>query len=77
MLLHHLVALMTPFLRTLIIKSNPSNGGNLPFFFFFSVIAFINEEATDCIIEEAIGAIKEAAIGVIIAPRNLPSYFFT
>ena len=46
-------------------------------FVFFSVIAFINEEATDCIIEEAIGAIKEAAIGVIIAPRNLPSYFFT
>ena len=75
MLLYPLLALLTPFPRIFIIKSNTNNGRNPPSY-LFPVIAFINKEATGCINEEAIGAINEAATGVIIAPGNLPACFF-
>ena len=75
-------ALLTPFPRIFIIKSNANNGRNPPSFLFsnpmtpFPDIAFINDEINGCINEEAIVAIDEAAIGAIIAPRNPPSCFF-
>ena len=65
---------MTSFWRAFIIKGNANNGRIPPSCHFsarmtlFPVIAFINEEATGCINEEAIGA--------IIGGRNPPSCFF-
>ena len=41
----------------------------------FSDIEFINVKATACTNEEAILAINEAAIGVVMAPRNSPFPF--
>ena len=64
-----------------ITKGNANNRRNPPPYPFpalltsFPVIAFINEEDTDCINEEAIGAINATATGAIIAGRNLPSCF--
>ena len=66
MLLHPLPALVSPFPRTFIIKGNFNNGKNsssCP----SRDIAFINEEATGCM--------NEAAIGASIVPRNLSSCF--
>ena len=68
--------------RNFIIKGNASNGKIPPSFFFsalvtpYSDIAFVIEEATGCINEEPIGAISEAARGAIVAPRNLPFFYF-
>ena len=45
----------------------------------FPDIAFINEEATDCIIEKTIGAVNnsnEATIAPIIVLTSSPSCFF-
>ena len=45
----------------------------------FPDIAFINEEATDCIIEKTIGAVNnsnEATIAAIIVLTSSPSCFF-
>ena len=50
-------------------KGNTNNGIKSPSYFFpalvtpFPVIAFINEEVTGCINEEAIVAINDAATG--------------
>ena len=74
MLLYPFLALAIPFPGTFIIIGNANNGRNPPSCHFsvlvtlFPVIAFINEEAID--------AMNEAAIRVIIAPRNPHSYFF-
>ena len=76
MLLYPLLALLTPFPRIFIIKSNANNGRNPPSY-LFPVIAFINKEPTGCINEEAIDAINEVATDVIIAPGNLPACFFS
>ena len=75
MLLYLFPALLTPSLRTVIIKSNVNNGRK-PLPLPFPVITFNNEEATGCINEEAIGAINEASIDSIISPKNPPSCFF-
>ena len=74
MLSYPFPALLTPFPRTLIIKCNPNNERippSRPFPVFLThlpVIAFINEEATGCF--------NEAAIGAVIAPRNRLSCSF-
>ena len=75
MLLCLFTVLLIPFPRTFFIKSNANNGRNPPscpftaIITFFLVIAFIDEEATDCFNEEAIGAIR--------VPRNPLYCFFT
>ena len=69
-------ALVTLFSRTFIIKGNADNGKNPLSYSFsilmtpFPVIAFIKNEGTGCINEEALSAINERAIGAIIAGRN-------
>ena len=67
MLLYSFPALLTPFARTFFIKGNANDGRN-PYSCPFPAIAFINEEATGCI--------NQAAIGPIVAPRKLLSCFF-
>ena len=64
-----------------IAKGNASNGRNPPSCPFsalptpFPVTSLINQEVTDCINDEAIGDINKAAMGAIIAGRNLASCF--
>ena len=76
MLLYPLPALVTPFSGTFIIKNSANNERNppscsLPYLLtLFPVIIFINEEGKRCINEAAIVTTNEAAIGVIIVPRN-------
>ena len=67
-LLYLLPALLTYFPGTFIIKENANNGRSPPS--AFPVLAFIKEEATRCINEEAIGAIYKAIMGSIISPIN-------
>ena len=77
MSLYLLPAFLSPFPRNFMIKGNAINGSNPAYAFpavmtHFPDIAF-NEEVTGCIIEQAMGAINEAAIGAIISLRNLPA----
>ena len=64
--------LVTPLTRTFIIKGNVNNGRNPPSC-PFPVKALV---ATGCMNEEAIDAIKEPAIGAIIAPKKSTFLFF-
>ena len=72
---------LTPFFRTLILKGNANNGRNplsspyLGLMTPFPVIAFINEKARSCIKENAIIAINQTTIGVIIPPKISLFYF--
>ena len=74
MLLYSLPALWVPFPRIFIIKGNADHGKNPPFC-PFPVILFINEEATGCINEGAIGA-RGANNEEAYVVSNPPSYFF-
>ena len=69
------LALVTYFPKTLTIKGNANNEWNAPSC-LFSVKAFIYEEDTGCINEEATGAISKAAMDAIIAPRIPPFFNF-
>ena len=77
-----ILTLMTTFPRNFIIKDTAINKRILPSCPFPALVTpfldkvFTNEEATDCINKEVIGAINEAAMGAIMAPRNSPSCFF-
>ena len=62
MLLYPLSALVTPFPRAFIIKSEANNGRN-PSSCPFPYSTFKNEETTGCINEEVINAINKAARG--------------
>ena len=42
----------------------------------FPIVTFFNEEVTDCVNKETIGAINEAVIDTMITGRNPPSCFF-
>ena len=71
-ILQHFSALVTPFPKTFFIKGNANNNKITPFcYFLFTVIEYINEEATGCVNEEAIGAIKEADMIFNIHNHNL------
>ena len=63
------IALWATFPRTFITIASASNWRNLPSY-SFPVIAFFNEEVTVCINEEDLGAINEAALSAIIAPKK-------
>ena len=67
MFLYPLLALLTPFPRPFIIQGNYNNGRN-PSSCPLPLLAFMNDEATGCI--------NEAAIGAIIDLRNPPLLFF-
>ena len=82
MSLYPLPALLSPFSRTFINKNNTNNRRSpspCPFpalLTLFPVIAFLDQEATNYVNEEAIDAITEAAMGAIIGPRIPLSCFF-
>ena len=74
-MIHFIIFINTAFIA----KGSSNNEKILPSFLLptpitlFLVTAFINEQTIDCINEEAKGAVNEAVIGAIIAPRNSPS----
>ena len=81
MLIYSFLDFLTLFPKNFIIN-NAYDGRNIPscpflaFVTSFTDTVIIIEEATGCIIEEDKIAINESAMGGIIAPRNLPFYFF-
>ena len=74
--------LLYPLPNIAFITKGAANNGKNPLFYLisalltpFSVIEFINEEATGCINQESICAVNETVIGVIKKGRNPPSCF--